>query len=160
MRYVLVLGSALLLALPAQGAHGTESKTQTIQIVSTTVYARVLLDRAPKHTPTKGDKVWEKSRLRNDVAQFGRPKGALVGSDVGVNTILSNNPPRAKVTGIVTLPGGTMRFEGTLNANATRADIRVVGGTGAFAGARGTLEVRSLTPDGITALNVYRLRLP
>src|SRR5262245_46520715 len=121
MRYVAgILGGLLVLASPAQAAHRAESKAQTISLISTTVGARVLRDTAPKGTANTGDKIWDKSRLRNAVAQFGRPKGALVGSDVAVNTILSIEPARAKVAGTATLPGGKIRLEGVFSVGVKR----------------------------------------
>jgi len=38
--------------------------------------------------------------------------------------------------------------------------LRVIGGTGRFAGARGVVEVRLLDLRSRRALNVYRLQLP
>src|SRR5262245_37911270 len=107
-----ILVSVLLLALPAQGSPRGESKVQTIRLISRTVKTRVLLDRAPKGA-SKGDKVWEKSNLRNAVAQLGRPKGALVGSDVAVATLISAARTRLEVT--ATLPGGKIRAAGTIS---------------------------------------------
>lgn len=146
---------ALLIALPATAADRTASRTQTITLVSTTVSVRALADKAPKGKPSKGDVLEEKSELRNAVAQFGRPKGALVGSDVAVATLLDT--PRVRFTLTVKLPGGTIRAGGVIGMVGQR--IPVVGGTGAFAGARGSSEVRRLDGQGL-ALNIYRLRIP
>ena len=155
MRYAaLILGGVLLLALPAQAAHRTESKIRTIQLVSRTVSAKLVVDRAPKGL-SKGDKISETSR-RNAVPQFGRPKDALVGSDVAVMTLIS--AVRTKITVTVTLPGGTIRTAGTVSDD--RQKIPVVGGTGVFAGARGMSDVQSLSADDRLALNIYRLRFP
>jgi hypothetical protein len=55
-----------------------------------------------------------------------------------------------------TLPGGTMRARGQADFRRDSNVIRVVGGTGAFAGAKGTVEEKAL-PSGQT-LNIYRLR--
>lgn len=156
MRYAaLILGGVLLLALPAQAAHRTESKIRTIQLVSRTVSAKLVVDRAPKGL-SKGDKISETSSLRNAVPQFGRPKDALVGSDVAVMTLIS--AVRTKITVTVTLPGGTIRTAGTVSDD--RQKIPVVGGTGVFAGARGMSDVQSLSADDRLALNIYRLRFP
>ena len=115
---------------------------------------RTLTDKAPKGTPSKGDVFSMKSVLRNAVAQFGRPKGAVVGSDVAVLTLLST--PRVRFNVTVKLPGGTIRAGGVIGAVGQK--IPVVGGTGAFAGVRGSSEVRRLKPD--VALNIYRLQRP
>ncbi len=59
----------------------------------------------------------------------------------------------------VKLPGGTIR--GTPRSRARREpDIRIVGGTGDFAGARGIGEVRDADGRAQGVLNIYRLQLP
>ena len=165
MRWTLAIClSILLLAVPAHAGHRSDSKTQTIRLISHTVSKKTLRDSPPKNEVNVGDKTWSKSILRNAVAQYGRRKGAVVGSDVGIITVTSCSctgtvkSARGRVKITATLPGGTLRVAGTVTASFEGAPV--VGGTGDFAGARGTLEVRSLEPDGDPALNVYRLRLP
>jgi Dirigent-like protein len=150
--------SVLLLAVPAQADPRSDSRTQTIRLVSKIVSFRILVNRPPKNADNVGDKVRAKNSLRNAVAQFGRPRGALVGSDVETITVTSVMPTRARVTVVVTLPGGTLRVAGPITSS--NLVLPVIGGTGDFAGARGTSEVKSLDADGDPALNVYRLRLP
>ena len=58
-----------------------------------------------------------------------------------------------------TLPGGTIRSSGKDRLGPDPA-LRVTGGTGRFAGARGVVEVRLLDARTRRALNVYRLQLP
>ena len=161
MRFLLaiVLGVGLL-ALPAQAADRADSATRTIRLVATDATVRVLVDRAPKGTPSKGDVVQERTTLRNAVRQFGRAKGAVVGSDIGNHTINSVGPPvRVSLKLTAKLPGGTLRGTATSTGSGNPI-IRVVGGTGAFANARGTLEVRDHNGPKPGVLNVYRLRLP
>ena len=146
----------MLIALPGHAADRAAARTQTITLVSKTVSVRALADKAPKGKPSRGDVFQEKSELRNAVAQFGRPKGALVGSDVAVATLLETPRLRLRIT--VKLPGGTLRAGGVIAIVGQR--FPVIGGTGAFAGARGSSEVRRLDPDGGLALNIYRLQLP
>jgi hypothetical protein len=153
----LTLG-VLVLALPAQAAHEADSATQTIRLVSMTVGIHTVVDRAPKGVPNKGDAVREESVLSNDVRQFGRPKGAPVGSDVATYTIVSTRPMRMRLKLTVKLPGGTLRGTAQV-AGSGFPTIRIVGGTRNFAGARGTGVVRPRA-GGRAALNVYRLRLP
>jgi len=154
----LIIGGVLLLALPAQAAHRSDFETQTIRVVSNRLSTRLVLDRPPKGSVNKGDTLSATSRLNNAVNQFGRPKGAVVGTDVWVTTVISftANTLRARIRATVTLPGGTIRLAGT--AVETKLDVPVVGGTGAFAGARGTTDVSIRTDD--VALVTYRLRLP
>jgi hypothetical protein len=150
--------SILLLAVPAHAGHRSDSKTQTIRLISNSVSVKMLRDSPPKNQPTVGDKIWAKSILRNAVAQFGRRQGAVVGSDMGVITVTSVKPLRGRIKITVTLPRGTLRVAGNVTASFQGAPV--VSGTGDFAGARGSVEVRNLEPDGDPALNVYRLRLP
>jgi hypothetical protein len=82
----------------------------TIRLISTTANIKVLVDRAPKGTASKGDVLWAKSILSNAVYQFGRPKGAIVGSDVSTFTVAA--PPAGDVKVGATLPGGTIRVAG------------------------------------------------
>src|SRR5919204_6519967 len=113
MRRVIAVGAltvALLgLATPAGAAPSRSDATMTVRLISKVTSSRVV-DRPPKNEPSKGDVVYIRSALRNQVAQFGKPKGALVGHDYAVDTLLSAT--RAKVTVQVTLPGGTVRVKG------------------------------------------------
>jgi hypothetical protein len=147
----------LVLTLPAQGARQAESSTMTIRLISTTVSLKVVLDRAPKRALSPGDVLSARSILRNAAPQFGKAKGATVGSDVGTFTIVTAKVSDVRVT--TKLPGGTIRSVGTVRDARTQA-IRVISGTGTFAGARGTNEVRTLNAAAGRASNVYRLRIP
>lgn len=150
--------AVLAVALPAQAARDTQSKTMTIKLVSVTTQVRLQRDVAPKNVASKGDVLSQKSVLRNAVAQFGKPKGALVGSDSGTMTLVS--PTVVNTKGTAVLPGGTIRFAGQISEAAASVNISVTGGTGRYAGARGRLEVRSLDASGARTTNVYRLTLP
>lgn len=148
---------SVIVALPAHGARHAGSETMTIRLISVTTQAKVLVDRPPKGQGNTGDVVWAKSVLRNEVPQFGRSKGALVGSDTATLTIVSATQGSMKVA--VKLPGGTLNAAGKIGPESPQT-IAVVGGTGAFAGVRGTSEVVSLDASGDRSRNVYRLRLP
>jgi hypothetical protein len=101
-----------------------------------------------------GDRFAAKSRLLNLVPQFGKPKGAVVGSDQGTLTMISRN--RGRSAGVAKLPGGTIRFRGS-GKLGPRVSLRVVGGTGDYAAARGTLVV---SQSGNTTYNTYALTIP
>jgi hypothetical protein len=103
-----------------------------------------------------GDVVTGSDRLRNAVAQFGKPKGAVVGVD-RYRTVFETAAV-ASVVATTTLPGGTLRSRGRADFRLASNLIRVVGGTGVFLGARGTVEQKVLA--GNKAMNIYRLRLP
>jgi hypothetical protein len=79
--------------------------------------------------------------------------GASVGYDTSTATFTSRT--RATVVVVVHLPGGTLRVRGVLQVGRQFSG-RVVSGTGAFLGARGTLQELD-DPSSPRALNVYRL---
>ena len=155
-RAVVVLVAASLLAsvTPAAANDTSTQASTTIRLLSTVVSHRVV-DRPPKTRANKGDVVYIRDVLRNQVTQFGKPKGALVGHDSAVFRLVSAT--RARMTAKVTLPGGTLTVKGQIIGTTSSGVIPVVAGTGAFAGARGTCSVRDGTGYSI---NVYRLRLP
>ena len=115
----------------------------------------VKLDLAPKGAASKGDVVWIRSALRNQVAQFGRPARAVVGRDYAVFTFLTARVARVEVT--AWLPGGTVRSRVEVDVTRTSRSALIVDGTGAFKGARGTHVARDCQ-GGST--HVYRTRLP
>jgi hypothetical protein len=107
------------------------------------------------HVYTKGDTVRGTDSLRNAARQFNRPKGAVVGIDRYVITAVAYQ--ELKVDFVTSLPGGTVhaRAEGR---SGSKPEIPVVGGTGRYAGARGSIEGRHLANG--KKLNIYRLQLP
>ena len=132
----------------------------TIRLIGSAASSRYLVDHAPKGYPNKGDVVRETATLRNAVAQFDRPKGAIVGSDVWITTIVIPPFGKAGVKATTTVPGGTIHAVGMVTATQMTGTFRVVGGTGRYAGARGTLSLRNINPSGSRAVIVYRLQLP
>jgi hypothetical protein len=129
------------------------SPPAVIRLVSTTTsYSST--DKPPKGA-SAGDRQVFTSRLRNAAAQFGKPKGAVVGSDR--STLVVTATRRARMQTVAKLPGGTITVSGLLRAVANGAiSVPVVSGTGLFEGAKGTLTI--LKPiDANTAGNIYRL---
>jgi Dirigent-like protein len=110
---------------------------------------------APPRKDSAGDRQLFTSRLLNARRQFGKPKGAAVGSDRGTLTLTSARSANLKT--VAKLPGGTITTNGPLRAAGDGAvAVAVVAGTGTFAGARGMLTI--LKPTGQkTAVNIYRL---
>ena len=53
-----------------------------------------------------------RDNLLNVSRQFGKNRGAVVGTDIGVMTMTSRTA--ARVVGYATLPGGRIRFHGVL----------------------------------------------
>ena len=126
----------------------------TIRLIAVTMQSKMFVDRAPKNSFSIGDVIRAKSTLRNQVAQFGRPKGSLVGTDVATFTLVSSAKGDVKLT--TTLPGGTLRAAGRVGPQQV-GRIRVLGGTGAFAKARGVCESFNQGGDRVI---VYRVQLP
>lgn len=145
----------LVLATPAGAVQNRSEAALTIRIISRPVAGGFIKDTPPKKVANLGDVIWVRSRLRNQVAQFGRAKGALVGSDYATISLLSTHDALFKVQ--VRLPAGALRVKGHGDLNGTGGLLAVVGGSGRYANARGTCSVRDTRSYSI---NVYRLRLP
>jgi hypothetical protein len=147
---------AVLLAVLAAVALPGAAQAQTLTIQVTSVVVKVSsFDRKPKGTST-GDRVFQRNKLLNARRQFGKAKGAHVGSDEGTVTFTSAHTER--YDGIARLPGGTLHVKGAVRPLVGGGiGIPVVGGTGRYRAATGMLYVG----DGEThALNVYRITLP
>jgi hypothetical protein len=149
-RLLLVLLGVAALLVPG-AANG--AKSLTIQVVSDAVSIRTV-DSPPKGSANKGDRIVYRDNLTNPVRQFGRKKGAKVGSDRGVMTF--TGPRSARYVGSTRLPGGTLKLRGKVTGIPNGFSIPVVGGTGRYAGATGRL----LVGPGERPLNVYELTLP
>jgi len=93
-------------------------------------------------------------QLINVNAQFGQPMGSLVGSD-RLNLAFTS-AEAAVVQGRAILPGGTISLSGRFNLAQTTISLTVTGGTGAFAGARGTFA----QTQGNSPIDTYTLALP
>jgi hypothetical protein len=150
---LLGIGAGLLLGALTAGPAGATT-TVTIKVTSVTI-ALHRHDVRPKGA-SKGDTVVDHDRLLNAVAQFGKKKGAPVGADNTTTTF--TGPHSATIKGTVTLPGGTLTLGGEL-VGLSNGDlaVQVVGGTGKYADARGSLVVGT---GRNRVLNTYRLVLP
>jgi hypothetical protein len=151
-----VLGRvAVLLAVAALAAPGAaQAESLTIQVTSVVIKVTAI-DKKPKGT-SKGDRVIQRNKLINAVRQFGKPKGARVGTDEGTVTFTSAHTNR--YDGVARLPDGTIRVKGAVRlllGGGIR--IPIVGGTGRYAAATGVLDVAA---GDERVLNVYRLTLP
>jgi hypothetical protein len=144
----------LVFATAAVAAPAAEAKKVTVAVTSVSLSVKPT-DVAPTGT-SKGDTIEYRDRLLNAKAQFGRAKGAAVGSDRGTMTFTSAHA--ARFSGVAVLPGGTLRLEGKVIALPNKSlAIPVTGGTGRFAKAKGFLLVG---PGTKRALNTYTLTLP
>ena len=150
---LLVLATVLVGALAPTA---TAAPPTLIRLVSITT-AESSVDVKPKKA-SPGDHERFASRLLNERAQFGKKKGAVVGSDSG--TLRLTKKMVAIFRAEARLPGGTIRAEGTLKSIGKGGyAIAVVGGTGQFEGVHGSLTI--LAPiNSKTAVNIYRLTYP
>jgi len=150
-----VLRAALLAALTvAVLAPAAQAETITFSVMS--VALSVKQSDVPPKGPSKGDTIAYRDRLLNTAARFGRPKGAVIGSDHGTLTFTSAHT--ATFSGTVVLPDGTVRLKGQATAHAGGGFlIAVAGGTGRYAKATGSVLVG---PGSKRALNTYRIAVP
>ncbi len=112
-------------------------------------------DQLPKGL-SKGDFYIVKDKLINLTEQFGDNAGAVVGRDS--QTLRFTTATTWTMIGTSTLPGGKLFFagHGHVSAGNLVGSILVTGGTGKYAGARGTL----VAGAGNSPPNTYNLRLP
>ena len=147
------------LALPAAASDSVAAKSLTIRVYVEEV-TQSIKDVPPRtfnvtHEYTKGDTVRGTERLRNALPQFDKPKGAIVGTDryLIVGTALQT----VRADFVTRFPGGTVHAHGE-GKRGTKAEVPIVGGTGVYAGATGSIEGRHLANG--EKLNIYRLQLP
>jgi hypothetical protein len=160
LRAALALPLLLVTVFPAAASGAAAARVVTIRVVVMPV-TRTFTDVAPKtHGTTgdytKGDTLRGTSILENAVSQFGKAKGARVGSSRFVEIALS--PRRITFDGVARLPGGTLHARGVLREVAGSLTVAVVGGTGVYAGATGVVAGHHLA-SGVTE-DVVRLHIP
>ncbi|MEI8104883.1 MAG: dirigent protein [Actinomycetes bacterium] len=147
-----LLAALLLAGVAAAPASAAAHRKSLVITVKALPIMAVQHDRAPKGL-SKGDLFTGRDRLTNMAAQFGKKTGAAVGSDRWTLALTSSSA--GVLAGTATFPGGTVSFKGPGRLGAV-ARIPVTGGTGAFAGAQGSM----LAGTGQTPLNTYTLTLP
>jgi hypothetical protein len=130
-------------------AMGVISERRVIEVISVTTSLV-----AHPHPPAGdvGDTATSTDKLLNAVPQFGRPKNAVVGRDSATATYLRLGAMR--LCGVARFPGGTIRICGIARPIQGGYSVSIVGGTGAFANAQGTVFVSG---NDKRALNVYEL---
>jgi hypothetical protein len=145
---VIAVLTAAVFASPAQ------ARTITFSVTSVSVSVKPT-DLQPKGT-SKGDTIVYRNRLLNTARRFGRPKGAVVGSDHGILTFTGAHT--ARYSGMAILPDGTLRLAGSVIPLANGVlQFRVAGGTGRYAKATGNVLVGA---GNARALNTYHLTVP
>jgi hypothetical protein len=160
LRYSRGLVTALCACLAIGGigvGQAYAAKSLTIRVWSIETSSRFVHNAPPKAIGTKGDVIAVTDRLANVSRQFGKPATAIIGTDKGTITFLGAS--KIKFVGSATLPTGTLRFAGTANQN--HISVRIVGGTGDYRGASGTMtEPDAASDTNSKALNVYSIVLP
>ncbi len=157
MRAFLGLGFvAIIAAVSAADAGG--SSALVIRVKSVETSARVVHNQPPSAL-SRGDVLVQRDNLFNITPQLGKSAGALIGKDRATITLTSR--VKATVAGTTTFPGGTVSFKGTVSFTSTRpAALQIVGGTGRYAHATGTVTEPATDSDPHNARNTYRLKLP
>jgi hypothetical protein len=154
---LLVAALAASVSLVPAASSQSQDRKMTITIVSRTQVA-MPHDLAPKGRENKGDWIQYKALLLTVGPLFGkRHKNLPVGFEAGTQTY--TNATDARLRGKTTFPGqGTIRFRGMMKDLPNgRISVRVVGGTGKFAGAKGVLIIG---PGEMQSVNTYRLTIP
>jgi Dirigent-like protein len=149
----LAIGGVLAVIVGPAAPGKTGAHQLVIRLISDNSVVDIV-DKAPKGKISAGDRFTTTSTLRNQVAQFGKPKGALVGHDRATMAFLSATS--YTIDGNASLPGGTLHFHGRVRPYTSA--VLVTGGTGRYANARGT--VTATDTGGARSINVYRLTLP
>jgi hypothetical protein len=155
MRRLLVPLAALLAlaATAAAAAPAAVSPNPAVIITVRSIETSSTPDDRPPTGPSKGDRFLLRDNLENVARQFGKRKGAVVGTDAGLLTLTSKT--EGTVVGFATLPGGRVRFHGVVHLKGASVPFTVDGGTGRYAHAHGTMVVGT----GDEPLNTYRLTL-
>jgi hypothetical protein len=156
---VLLASVSVVMALPAAASAASTAKSLTIRVYVTEV-TQSIKDVPPStlrlgNAYTKGDTIRGTELLRNAVRQFDKPKGAEVGTDRYV--IVAVALQTVRVDFVTRFPGGTVHAHGE-GKRGSKAVVPVVGGTGPYAGATGSIEGQHLANG--EKLNTYRLRIP
>ena len=138
-------------AKPTTTPIGPSTKALTIKVTSVVTSSRS--HRRSATVTSAGDRVDFVDVLLNTAPRFGKGVNEPVGSDKGTMTFTSRNT--ATMKGIATLPDGTIHFEGDVTVLPhNRVMVPVIGGTGTYAHASGTLLVGS---GSARATNTYTL---
>ena len=132
------------------GATSAQAGTLTTAVTSVVLSAKQT-DVLPNGA-SKGNTIEMRDRLLNAKRQFGRGKGARVGSDHGTMTFTGRHT--ATFSGLAVLPGGTLQISGRVVPVAQGLVIPVTGGTGRFAGASGSASGQVKLAGGTAIINL------
>jgi hypothetical protein len=130
MRRVLLVvagAAALAVAVASSGSAQSSGGPRTIHFVSTTVKGGF----APKGRPRPGSTLGFTDTLKGD--------DGSTGHDVGICTIVTRSEAFCNVQFI--LDKGQLSFQGTFPVRSNNSPGSVIGGVGAYEGARGSISV-------------------
>src|SRR5207248_10096992 len=124
---------------------GAVSSVASTGVASLRFYERpgpvTIVDNAPKGTKAG----------RGDLVLYANPvfdrQGTQVGTDHGVCTLLSTSQSQCEAT--LALPKGQIVTHG-LQGTRSSFEVAVIGGTGAYAGARGSMTTHPIKDGGST----------
>ena len=144
-RIVCVVGAvcaaivAAVVVATTSGAQGAGPPSGTLEVVWPARGQTVrVVDNPPRRDLSVGDMVIVKARLRTpDGAAMGRVQAVLLATTRGT----SGDSFRAQLSATLRLPDGDLVIEGFSDETRGAETFAVVGGTGAYAGARGTVVV-------------------
>jgi hypothetical protein len=154
MRGLIAVTLAGLAAASATAALG--SSTAVIRVKSVQTSGRIVHNQPPAGLG-KGDVIVQRDKLFNLARQFGKPAGALVGSDHATITLVTETT--ATITGGAVFPDGTITFKGTVRlVSVVPTPIPIVGGTGRYAHSHGTVSASGGDPSN--SRNTYRITTP
>jgi hypothetical protein len=141
---LLALGATIAAVAAGSGLAGAQTAPKTLKLEAVEQGCGGV--DVGKRGDSLGDETFCRATLRGDAA--GRAHWDCV--------YLGTEPRGEDCTAHAELPGGTLQMAGRLSHTSPASTWAVVGGTGAYAGARGTAEVRQLSATR-TAVTVVLL---
>jgi len=136
----------------ACGSDHSSPNTVALRFFWTQSGEKLAVDRPPKGKVNRGDVISAKSVLRNLVAQLGRRRGAVVGHVVATFHVVSLT--KGRVALVLTVPHGTLEAAGGPSTPPWHGPLRVTGGTGRFAGARGSGDLRQFVDRSVSTFQI------
>ena len=138
MRKVLMMGGLAAAAVAATAGHaGAQSAPAPLRLVAVEQGCRGV--DVGRHGDSLGDETYCRATLR-------QASGGAAAGRVHWDCVYLGAEPRGEdCTAHADLAGGTLQMAGVLSHTSTRSTWAVTGGTGAYAGARGTVAVHQLS---------------
>jgi hypothetical protein len=144
---VLLAGSVAQAATPT----GPGKPTLTMQFLDVTTSSAATI--ANNQHPKLGDRFFSHDKV---YTWRGLKRGPQVGTADTSFVVLGQN--LGEVSGLASLPGGTLAIEGQVSFTTLTSTIPVIGGTGRYATARGEVTVRTIGgPDSNKSAITLRL---